>query len=139
MASDDTRPVRGLFHTVEELIELVRVSLRYARSLPPGEQRDEHRQVAKSLRALCRSRNWVIARASTAPVRLPDQAELQGLSMSDYRAYFVGADGHFAGFRDISVDNDTAAIESAKKMLDGKDLEIWCGLRKVIRLPHKSE
>lgn len=137
MASDDTRPVPGLLYTIEELVELVRVSLRYARSLPPREQRDEHRRVAKSLRALCRSRNWVIERASTAPIRSFDRAELKGLSASEYRAYFVGADGDFAGSRALNVNNDTAAIESAKKMLDGKDLEIWCGARKIIRLPHK--
>jgi hypothetical protein len=60
-------------------------------------------------------------------------------AISDYRAYFVGADGHFEGSRAIDCDNDTMAVASARKMLDGKDIEIWCGLRKIIRLPHKPE
>jgi hypothetical protein len=59
--------------------------------------------------------------------------------MSDYRAFYVGADGHFAGSRELDADNDSTAIISAKKLLDGKDIEIWCGLRKIIRIPHKPE
>jgi hypothetical protein len=59
--------------------------------------------------------------------------------MTDYRVYFVGADGHFAGSKALDCNSDKTAIASAKKLLDGKDVEIWCGLRKIIRLPHKSE
>ena len=59
--------------------------------------------------------------------------------MSEYRVYYVGSDGHFTGSRALDCDNDSTAIASAKKLLDGKDVEIWCGLRKIIRLPHKAE
>ena len=59
--------------------------------------------------------------------------------MSEYRAYYVGTDGNFEGSRALDCDSDTTAIASARKLLDGKDVEIWCGLRKIIRLPHKPE
>jgi hypothetical protein len=59
--------------------------------------------------------------------------------MSEYRVYFVGADGNFEGSRALDCDSDITAVASAKKLLDGKDVEIWCGLRKIIRLPHKAE
>jgi hypothetical protein len=42
-----------------ELIEHRRNILRYARSFPPGPERNQHRQVALSLRALFRNRNWL--------------------------------------------------------------------------------
>jgi hypothetical protein len=45
-------------YTIEELTELRRKTLRYARSFPPGEERDRHRQVAASLRTLFQSEGW---------------------------------------------------------------------------------
>jgi len=44
-----------------ELIEHRRNILRYARSFPPGPERNQHRQVARSLRALFGSRTWLQA------------------------------------------------------------------------------
>jgi hypothetical protein len=45
-------------YSVEELIELRRKTLRYARSFPPGDERNRHRQVAASLRTLFRGEGW---------------------------------------------------------------------------------
>ena len=59
--------------------------------------------------------------------------------MSEYRAFYVGSDGNLTGFRELDCDSDLKAIASAKKLLDGHDIEIWDGLRKIIRLPHKDE
>jgi hypothetical protein len=42
-----------------ELIELRRSILRYARSFPPGPERNQHRQVASSLRRLFRDEKWL--------------------------------------------------------------------------------
>jgi hypothetical protein len=42
-----------------ELLEYRRNILRYARSFPPGPERNQHRQVALSLRALFRNREWL--------------------------------------------------------------------------------
>jgi hypothetical protein len=44
-----------------ELIEHRRNILRYARSFPPGAERNQHRQVALSLRALFKDRDWLEA------------------------------------------------------------------------------
>jgi hypothetical protein len=54
-------------YTVEELIELRRTTLRYARSFPPGDERNRHRQVAASLRALFQSEGWFKAHALDGP------------------------------------------------------------------------
>jgi len=44
-----------------ELIEQRRNILRYARSFPPGPERNQHRQIARSLRSLFRNREWLHA------------------------------------------------------------------------------
>jgi hypothetical protein len=36
--------------------------LRYARSFPPGPERNQHRQIALSLRALFKKEDWLEAR-----------------------------------------------------------------------------
>jgi hypothetical protein len=46
-------------YTTAELIEHRRNILRYARSFPPGPERNQHRQIALSLRALFRNRKWL--------------------------------------------------------------------------------
>jgi hypothetical protein len=42
-----------------DLIEHRRNILRYARSFPPGPERNQHRQIALSLRALFRNSEWL--------------------------------------------------------------------------------
>jgi hypothetical protein len=44
-----------------ELIELRRNVLFYARSFPPGVERNQHRQIALSLRRLFKDRKWLDA------------------------------------------------------------------------------
>jgi hypothetical protein len=44
-----------------ELVEYRRNILRYARSFPPGPERNQHRQIALSLRTLFRNRVWMEA------------------------------------------------------------------------------
>jgi hypothetical protein len=44
-----------------ELVEHRRNILRYARSFPPGPERNQHRQIAGSLRTLFRNRRWLEA------------------------------------------------------------------------------
>ena len=46
-------------YTRLELVEHRRNILRYARSFPPGPERNQHRQIALSLRALFRNRSWL--------------------------------------------------------------------------------
>ena len=44
-----------------ELIEHRRNILRYARAFPPGPERNQHRQIALSLRALFKNKKWLDA------------------------------------------------------------------------------
>jgi hypothetical protein len=48
-----------------ELIEYRRNILRYARAFPPGSERNQHRQVALSLRALFKNKKWLDAHSLT--------------------------------------------------------------------------
>jgi hypothetical protein len=45
--------------SIEEFIQLRREMLRYARSLPPGTERNERRQIALSLRGLFKNKAWL--------------------------------------------------------------------------------
>jgi hypothetical protein len=51
-------------HTMAELVEHRRNILRYARSFPPGPERNQHRQIALSLRTLFRNSEWLNAHVS---------------------------------------------------------------------------
>jgi len=54
--------------------------------------------------------------------------------MAEYRAYIVGDDGHFMGFEGLVCSDDAQAIENAKCLVDGHDVELWSGERFVTRL-----
>jgi hypothetical protein len=57
----------------------------------------------------------------------------------EYRAYTVGLDGHFIGHRGFVCGNDNDAVEWAKQLIDGHDIELWSGERFIIRLDHKPK
>jgi hypothetical protein len=59
--------------------------------------------------------------------------------MTEYRIYSVGSDGHFIGFEPLICDGDEQAVEKAKQLLDGHDLQIWSGPRYVRRLESKDK
>jgi hypothetical protein len=73
MSSDGLGPILAQFYTREELVELVRDNVRYARAFPPGPQRNQHRQIVASLRALFKNKNWLNAHISHASTAQPDQ------------------------------------------------------------------
>jgi len=54
--------------------------------------------------------------------------------MTEYRAYTIGEDGHFAASRVFRCDNDADAIVWAKQLIDKRALELWSGERLVHRL-----
>jgi hypothetical protein len=54
--------------------------------------------------------------------------------VAEYRAFPVGIDGHFIGFEPLVCDSDDEAITKAKCLVDGHDIELWCGVRLVARL-----
>lgn len=45
--------------------------------------------------------------------------------MSDYHAYIMGADGHIIRRHDIECDADDEALDLAKMLVDGHDVEVW--------------
>jgi hypothetical protein len=49
-----------------ELVEHRRNILRYARLFPPGPERNQHRQIARSLRTLFRNKVWLQANVRDA-------------------------------------------------------------------------
>jgi hypothetical protein len=55
-----------------------------------------------------------------------------------YRAYFLNEEDHIVRRVDLKAAEDHAALEEARKMLDGQDIEIWHGGKKILRLPHKG-
>jgi hypothetical protein len=54
--------------------------------------------------------------------------------MADYRAYTVGLDGHFVGYEPLVCVDDSEATDKARRLVDGHDIELWCGERFVTRL-----
>jgi hypothetical protein len=52
--------------------------------------------------------------------------------MSEYKFYLIREDGHI-GSPPTALDlpNDDAAFQEAKKVLNGRDIEIWQGARLV--------
>ena len=59
--------------------------------------------------------------------------------MLDYRAYFVGPQIRFIGYRLFVCEDDGEAIEKAKEIFEGPTIELWCGARLVTRISHKSK
>jgi hypothetical protein len=57
----ERQPVETKRFTMVELYELRRVIIKHSRSIPPGPVRNEHRQIASSMRSLIRDRKWLAA------------------------------------------------------------------------------
>ena len=54
--------------------------------------------------------------------------------MEEYRAYFLGLDGHFNGYEQLICANDEVAIDKAKRLVNKYGIEIWSGARLVMCL-----
>ena len=57
--------------------------------------------------------------------------------MTGYRLYCLDGANKVASAEWIDADDDKAAIEVAKRMMDGQDLEVGQGARLVTRLPRR--
>jgi hypothetical protein len=60
----------------------------------------------------------------------PRSSGLDG-QMQDYRAYFVGPDGHVQNRVYLRCADDAEAIRLAKQLFDGRDGELWQLDRKI--------
>jgi hypothetical protein len=62
--------------------------------------------------------------------------------MRDYRAYILRIDGHrFLKVADFSSDypDDAAAMNAARQLVDGHDVEVWDGARLVAQFSGDGE
>ena len=57
--------------------------------------------------------------------------------MADYRLYGLDGVNKVASGEWFEAENDQAAIEVAKTLMDGKDCELWTGKRLVARIPSR--
>ena len=57
--------------------------------------------------------------------------------MASYRLYGLDGVKKVASAEWIEADDDLAAIEVVKKMMDGHDCELWQGPRLVARIGHR--
>jgi hypothetical protein len=48
-----------------------------------------------------------------------------------YRAYKIDNDGHIIGRVDLHCDDDETAKQHARALVDGYDIELWDGGRKI--------
>lgn len=56
--------------------------------------------------------------------------DVKGAGMSNFRAYVIGPDGHVTLRVDLDkCADDSEALESAKRLVDGHDVEVWEGPR----------
>jgi hypothetical protein len=57
--------------------------------------------------------------------------------VTGYRLYCLDGANKVASAEWIDADDDKAAIEVAKELMDGQECEIWQGTRFVVRLPRR--
>ena len=58
--------------------------------------------------------------------------------MPEYRLYSLDGADKVASAEWFEADDDGAAVEAAKQMMDGHDCELWARKRLVARLPRKD-
>ena len=58
--------------------------------------------------------------------------------MAEYRAYILTPDEHIVKAVDLDCPGDDAAKEAAKQLVDGHDVELWQGDRKIEAFKHKE-
>ena len=51
--------------------------------------------------------------------------------MQEYRAYIIGQDGRVESRVDLVCSDDDAARQRAKQLVDGRDVELWQGARRI--------
>jgi hypothetical protein len=56
------------------------------------------------------------------------------MDQHSYRAYLLGPDGRTVHRVDLECDDDDVAKARAKLLMDGHDVELWDGARKIAEL-----
>lgn len=55
-----------------------------------------------------------------------------------YRAFLISSDHHIVDRVEIEFDGDDTAKERAKRLVDGHDVELWDGTRKIAKFTNKN-
>jgi hypothetical protein len=66
-------------------------------------------------------------------------ADREGCVMPEYRAYLIGSDDRIVERIDVDLPDDAAAIAAALRLVDGHDVELWQGTRKIAELKQEQE
>lgn len=59
--------------------------------------------------------------------------------MPEYRAYTIGPDGKFLKRFDLPATNEATAREQAMSLVNGVDVELWQGEKRLAIFSHKSD
>ena len=59
--------------------------------------------------------------------------------MPTYRAYLIETDNRVQSYKPIDAESDEQALEAAKRLVDGHDVEVWSLDRMVGRLKRGGE
>ncbi len=59
--------------------------------------------------------------------------------MAEYRAYIIETDGRFMRAIELVCPDGEKAIEYARQLMDGHDVELWQGDRRIDRFNHTHE
>ena len=63
---------------------------------------------------------------------------MAGLIIKDYRAYILDENDRIVRRHDFNAENDAAALEIARRYVDGHDVEVWQRQSFVRRLKHEK-
>jgi hypothetical protein len=58
--------------------------------------------------------------------------------MPEYRAYIISVDERIQSRIELICDHEADAMAQAKQLVDGYDVELWQGARKVARFSRKE-
>lgn len=94
---------------------------------------------AKSANSCCAWRaSWRPHPTSTNGYRRRD-CRHRSKAMADYRSYIVGHDGHFSDCEARFCDEDSDAIDWARKLVTDFAIELWCGEHFVASIEPKPK
>jgi len=60
-----------------------------------------------------------------------------GPKLTEYRAYTIDKDGRIKGRFDLTAIDEPAARVQAKRLVDGHDVELWLGEKRLETFRHK--
>lgn len=72
-------------------------------------------------------------------VAVPGDTATRVSERRDYHAFVLGPDGHVQFRHDLYCATDAEAIERAKQLVDGHDIELWHREKKIATFKHSND